>query len=146
MSLGRVSTRPQFADVVLATRMLGWSAILPVLKHVVPLRRLACLMRVEHKGQRRFERERTVTLLAERMYRFRPFARRDNCLERSLLAYRFLSMSGANPRLLIGVDRSVERPDGHAWVVLDGEPLYETRESIDRFFPLAEFPMPSDKS
>jgi hypothetical protein len=50
----------------------------------------------------------------------------DNCLERSLVAYRFLGRAGASPQLVIGVARDERGVRGHAWVTVDGRPIGES--------------------
>ena len=44
-----------------------------------------------------------------------------NCLERSLILYRYLSHAGAQPRLVVGMARPEEYL-GHVWVTVDGQP------------------------
>jgi hypothetical protein len=64
-----------------------------------------------------------------------------NCLERSLLTYRFLGAVDANPCLVVGV-RHGAMPDGlrgHAWVVVDGVPAGESLESVDDFASIVVF-------
>ena len=56
--------------------MLAWSAVLPILKHVVPLRVLTRLMsRAEARADPRPRRRAQVAFLARRIYRVRPFQR-----------------------------------------------------------------------
>jgi hypothetical protein len=48
------------------------------------------------------------------------------CLRRSLLLYRELSRLGANPSLCVGFRRNGDRTvEGHAWVVVNDEPIAE---------------------
>jgi hypothetical protein len=66
------------------------------------------------------------------------------CLERSLLAYRFLSGAGANPRLVVGIqpgDTSGTGSSliGHAWIVVDGEPLFESPASLSEYTSFFSF-------
>jgi hypothetical protein len=137
---GLAAIPPRTADVVLTLRMLAWSLALPALKHVVALPRLAQLMRTRPRRGVQRERMAVVVFIAQRIYRLRPFLRRDNCLERSLLTYRYLSLAGLDPRLVIGIDATDARRRGHAWIVVQGEPLYDSHESLERFVKLAEFP------
>lgn len=115
-----------------------WSASLPLLKRLVPVRRLVALM-WSPRGRRRFHgQEHAVLILAARLSRLRPRLR-ANCLERSLLAYRFLARAGCDPRLVLGVHRNGGVLTGHAWVTLNGKPVYEHRETLEQFTPLVEF-------
>lgn len=115
-------------------RMVAWSLALPVLKHVIPIRRLVCMMWSPGTGARSPDRVQAVISLSARVTRARP-----NCLERSLLAYRFLSRTGADPRLVLGIGRLDGTLSGHAWVTLDGVPVHEAPEAISGFTPLVEF-------
>ena len=64
----------------------------------------------------------------------------DNCLERSLVSYRFLSHAGAEPELAFGVAKDRDDPvRGHAWVVLDGEPVHDSVAALERFERLGAF-------
>ena len=82
--------------------------------------------------------EQRIVDLAARLTRLRP-GRRSNCLERSLLAYRFLSGAGADPHLVLGVGRSEGRVVGHAWITLDDAPVLESSEALDELAPVAVF-------
>ena len=119
--------------------MAAWSAVLPVLKHLLPLHVLTRLMWPSSQAAPRSDRERKVRFLARRIYRARPFLRRDNCLERSLLTYRFLAREGVGPRLVLGARRSEGRISAHAWVTIDGRPIVEDGEALRVYTPLAEF-------
>jgi hypothetical protein len=126
------------SDVWLAVRMLLWSAALPLLKRVVPLARLARLMYVERApGVDRRATERIV-LITEAIYRGRV-SLRDNCLERSLLLYRFLSRIGADPRLIVGVRKGRADVTGHVWVVVDERPLDGDPTALGAFTELLVF-------
>ena len=123
----------------LTTRMLAWRLVLPVLKRVVPLPRLVRLMGRRHAaGPAPGAAPDAVLRTARRMYRPRV-ARADNCLERSLLTYRFLLQAGIRPELVCGVDRSEEGVVGHAWVTVDGRPVSDAPDAVARFAPLVTF-------
>jgi hypothetical protein len=118
--------------------MVVWSVLLPVLKRAVPLRRLAPLMWTTGRAKRSEEQERRIIALSARITRLRPRLR-SNCLERSLLAYRFLARAGADPHLIVGVSTLEGAIVGHAWVTVDGEPVHEPREAVESFARLIEF-------
>jgi hypothetical protein len=119
--------------------MVAWSAALPVLKRALPLGRLTRTMWTRARRSPDPDREQKIIFLARRIYRVRPFLRRDNCLERSLVAYRFLAREGMEPRLVLGAQRSDGEVRGHAWVTIDGRPVTEGEEAIACYVPLAEF-------
>ena len=124
------------ATASLVIRMGTWSLVLPALKHLVPLPSLVRLMARDPRGVRSPARERLVARVAGRLYRRRQ---PGTCLERSLLAYRYLSRANADPRLVIGVRRNDRSVIGHAWVLVDGSPLYESAETLDSFVPVVAF-------
>jgi hypothetical protein len=118
--------------------MVTWSMLLPVLKQALPLRRLVALMWTSGRVDRSDEQEKRIIGLSARVTRLRPHLR-SNCLERSLLAYRFLARAGADPRLVLGIGIVEGAVVGHAWVTLDGEPVHETRDAVESFARLIEF-------
>lgn len=131
------------ADAWLAARMAAWALVLPLLKRVVPLPRLVQLMVVPPKGADRdtardTARERRVVALSRLLYA--PLVRADiGCLQRSLLAYRFLGAAGARPSLLVGMRREGGEMHGHAWVTVDGEPAGEPAAWVGQFSPVLVF-------
>jgi Transglutaminase-like superfamily len=67
--------------------------------------------------------EAEVVALIERLYAHGRLPRRHNCLERSLIAYRYLSELNASPVLVMGL--SHDAASGHAWVLVDDQPVGE---------------------
>lgn len=123
----------------LGLRMTIWSVALPGMKRLVPLKRLASLMWMEG-GHRSDPAARSrIVALSARLTRIRVRGSRGNCLERSLLAYRYLAAIGADPRLVIGVTRTNAGVAGHAWVTLDGQPIHDDPAGLEGVTPLAEF-------
>ena len=118
--------------------MVVWAIVLPVLKRALPLQRLVPLMWRTSQAERSHEQERRIIALSARITRLRP-RWRSNCLERSLLTYRFLARAGADPRLVVGVSTLEGAIVGHAWVTLDGEPVHERPEAVESFARLIEF-------
>ena len=133
---GASQTRRHRSTASLVIRMGAWSLILPVLKHVVPLQRLVRLMSRPTNGARSPETERKIVTWARRAYRLR---RSGTCLERSLLVYRYLTEASAHPRLVVGMQRGQRDLLGHAWVLVDGAPLYESNATLEPFLPIVEF-------
>jgi hypothetical protein len=85
-------------------------------------------------SDRHHERERRTTHVVARLSR----ASGGNCLERSLILYRYLARAGARPRLVVGM----AKPDkylGHVWVTVDGHPLLETSETLRDFREITAF-------
>ncbi|MGH2838282.1 MAG: lasso peptide biosynthesis B2 protein [Thermoleophilaceae bacterium] len=123
-------------DAWLAARMAGWRLVLPVLKRALPLSRLVRLMWSQrHPRPRDPAREERIKTLAEALGGPRRNPRLDNCLERSLVSYRYLARAGAEPELVVGVSRD-QPVRGHAWVRLDGEPV---RDAVEEFEEITAF-------
>jgi hypothetical protein len=57
----------------------------------------------------------------------------DNCLERSLLAYRYLSRAGAEPELVVGLSRRNGAVRGHTWVSVDDQEFGRQDDSAGEF-------------
>jgi hypothetical protein len=128
------------ADAWLATRMVGWRLVVPVLKRLLPLPRLA---RLTWAGTARAPRDRTreerVMALAQAVSGPHGSRVLDNCLDRSLIAYRFLSKAGAEPELVVGVARDDDGVRGHTWIRIDGAPFKEPANSLEGFEELTAF-------
>lgn len=133
------ATVSSFADVWLLARMLGWSLVLPVLKRLVALPRLVALLhRDPGVPQRDPRREEVVAELSAWAFRSRPAESRDNCLDRSLVAYRYLGRAGAMPSLVVGIARG-EPVSGHVWVTVDGHPVHDDPERVAAFSVITAF-------
>jgi hypothetical protein len=122
-------------EAFLAGRILGWLCILPVLKRKLPLARLVRLMWLPPRDGARDPtwEQRTIRAVA-RLSRTSG----GNCLERSLVLYRYLARANADPLLVVGM----ARPDeylGHVWVTMDGRPLLETAETLDSYTEVVSF-------
>ena len=119
--------------------MAGWSLLVPLLKRLLPLKALTRLMWSEGRAGRSRAREREIVRLSFVLARLRPPSFRSNCLERSLLAYRFLAQVNADPHLVIAVSGSDRGLVGHAWVTLDDRPVHDSPAEIGEFVPIGEF-------
>ncbi|HET8820917.1 MAG TPA: lasso peptide biosynthesis B2 protein [Thermoleophilaceae bacterium] len=121
-------------DLWLATRMLGWRLVLPALKWRFPLPRLVRLMWWSGEPDApSAERNERIAALARALSGPAEIRALDNCLERSLILYRFLSRAGAEPELVVGFSRSGGEVGAHAWVYLDGQALPWHEEPLDEF-------------
>jgi hypothetical protein len=127
------------ADAWLLCRMLAWSAVLPVAKRTLPLPRLVRLLHARSRARARDPaRERAIAALSAWVFKTRPRGARDNCLERGLVAFRYLGRAGADPTLVVGMPT---RPGehGHVWVSVDGVPLHDSPEALAPFEPVLAF-------
>ena len=125
------------ADVVLFARMLGWAAALPVLKRRMPLPKL---VEAAVPGERADSSRRPETVIAFSRWVYRIPGFRDNCLEKSLLTYRYLPADGDRYRLVLGVRGSeADGPPGHAWLTIDGVPVHDSPNSLTGLVPILTF-------
>ena len=129
------------SDAWLAGRMALWRLAVPLLKWLLPLPRLARLMWATRGRQERDPaREQRIVALSETLCGPHGGRILDNCLERSLVSYRFLSQAGAEPELTFGVARDKNDPvRGHAWLTLDGQPVHDSLASLEKFEELGTF-------
>jgi len=130
------------ADVWLLARMVAWVCALRLLKRVVSLPRLVLLVRQEPHGRRDTGAEQKVVVLARWTSRFTRWSAQGPCLERALVAYRYLTAMAANPVLVIGVapgERAINGSRGHAWVTVDGTPVDDSGESLQGFATIVAF-------
>lgn len=127
------------ADAWLAARMLAWAAVLPALKHTVPLPRLVELITATPRHSlRQPDVEQRIVALAWWLHA--PLALLDRgCMQRSLLAYRFLGAAGAQPHLALGVRKEGTAVLAHAWVSVDGAPAGDSQHDIAQFAPMLMF-------
>jgi hypothetical protein len=119
----------------LATRALGWLCVLPALKRTLALDRLVRLMWLPpHSAPRDSGREQQTIRIVARLSRTSG----GNCLERSLVVYRYLARANADPQLVVGM----AKPDeylGHVWVVVKGRTLLETPETLRSYTEVVRF-------
>jgi hypothetical protein len=137
-SLRRSVSSPSEAWLLL--RMLGWSAVLPLAKFALPLPLLVRLMRSSSgRATRDRRREARIAAIAAWVFKTRPPGSRDNCLERALVTYRYLSRAGAKPDLFVGLTQPGEDLLGHAWVVVEGRAVHDEPQTLRRYATLLVF-------
>ena len=119
--------------------MIAWALVLPGLKFLLPLPRLVRLVyKRGRSGARKARREQQIATFTRWIHR--PLVPVDGgCLQRSLLAYRFLSEADAEPQLFVGMRREGDTILGHAWVVVDGQPVGESWAALRGFVPVISF-------
>lgn len=129
------------ADVVLAVRAMAWALVLPLLKHMVKVQSLARVMHLPPSGAPRdLAREARIVAFARWAARLVRWNAGGNCLERGLIAYRYLTAAGANPVLVVGLgEGEAGSMIGHAWVLVDGRPAGETEAAVSIYTPVFAF-------
>lgn len=65
---------------------------------------------------------------------------RATCLRESLVVWWFLQWRRIDAKLIIGVDKSNEDFLAHAWVVVDGVPVTNQGEDVDKYIPMPVSP------
>jgi hypothetical protein len=123
------------AGAWLLARMLAWRLALPLLKRLLPLPRL---VRLAARGGRTSFTPAQVVSASHRLFGTRAPESSD-CLERSLLTYRFLGQAGAAPELVCGLQRAGDGVVGHAWVVVAGAPVDEAPDALAAYAAVVAF-------
>ena len=129
------------SDVLLAARIMAWACVLPLLKQFIPLRTLVRMLRRPSRGVARdAAREDRVVAFARWACRITRWSSGGNCLERGLIAYRYLGAISANPTLVVGMGRGGSgQMRGHAWIVIDGRPVGEMPTLATDYTPVLAF-------
>jgi hypothetical protein len=122
-------------ELVLLLRMSAWALILPVLRRCVRLDRLAQIMWLDPRGASRVDDADRIVELSRLVARRRLPMSENRCLERSLLAYRYLSARHVDPKLIVALRTADEAPRGHAWITIAGDPVGEPG-SLDDYVPI----------
>ena len=127
-------------DARLLVRAICWRTMLPLLKRTIAVKTLVRWLSPRHRARSPLE----GSIRGARLATLRHFLAHggrlvvsENCLERSLMLYRFLAEVGADPRLIMGVRRDEGSTDGHVWVEVDGEPLVDA--TTTRYTPILVF-------
>ena len=128
------------SDAVAVINVLAWTLTLPVLKFALPLPtlvRLVCFQAPSGRESR--ARANQIITLIDRLYRVGALKRGGSCLERSLLAFRFLARTHPGSRLMIGAREINGHWLGHAWVTVDDRAADESLVPPGAFCPIVAF-------
>jgi hypothetical protein len=125
----------QIRTVLDGFRIVPAYVLLGILKHLVPLPWLAKWTWRETTGPRDRVAERRLTANVLRLSKLLRISDRD-CLQRSLLLYRFLSAVGADPELVVGFREQDGKIIGHAWVLVNDMSIVEPESDLVRFSPV----------
>jgi hypothetical protein len=127
-------------DYFTLVRMAAWAPALPFLKFALPLPRLVRLLAAKPRRRDRDpQAERRIARLAAVLYRARGPGMRDNCLERSLVTYRFLGRANARPELIVGMRVGQPNIVGHVWVTVDGNPVHDPPRELAEMTQMMSF-------
>lgn len=136
--------RPSARELMLLAWLWGGAAFVRALKYVVPLRILVALARA---GVRVRPSDAQTAQLMDAAVRGRLGRWRvpGNCLERSLVFYRLLLGSGAEPHLVIGMrppGRGAPRQPGapgHVWIMVADVRVGASDDEDPPFMPVVAF-------
>ena len=134
--IARASRRVRIGIIMI--RLLPMYVIVGLLKHLVPLQSLARWAWRSPAGPRDSEAERCLVSSVLRLSHLIGSSERD-CVQRSVLLYRLLSRAGADPVLILGFQRENGQLLGHAWVIVDNQPVIESQAELVRFTPAFQF-------
>jgi hypothetical protein len=126
------------SDALLALRLFGWRLALTALKRAVPIARLVQLM--ADLPPRNLSRDTgEIVELVDWIYASRRDADLGNCLDRSLVLYRFISRNEPRARLVLGMRQGPGKLEGHAWVLAGDREIGANPDHGPGFQPLAVF-------
>jgi hypothetical protein len=114
---------------LLALRMAFWVCVLSALAPLCSIPRAFRLITPRSRGlfacERRLAPARLAAVLDE-ILRLDVAAFTPICWKRAAILYRYLRLSGRDPRILFGMHKR-EKPElaAHAWVEVDGVPVFE---------------------
>ena len=118
-------------------RLLGWRVLLAALKRTIPIETLVRWMATP--GRRSTGDTRRIVELVNWLYAPRRDRELGNCLDRSLVLYRFLSRNEPGTRLVLGMRRGSSELEGHAWVIAGDRAIGAAPADGGSFEPLATF-------
>jgi hypothetical protein len=128
------------SDAWLAVRALAWACVLPVLKRLLPIPSLAALMQhPSRRASRDVRLEEQIVTFARWGARLVRWRAGGNCLERGLVTYRYLGLAGASPTLVVGIGKNQTAVIGHAWVLVDGQPVSDSLQTLASYTPVFAF-------
>lgn len=125
------------SDAATIFGVVAWMVALPLLKFALPLPalvRLVCFRAPAGRESR--ARARKIVALIDCLYQKGPLRRNGTCLERSLLAFRFLARTYPGSRLTIGVREIDGHWLGHAWLSVDDRAVNGARVPSGAFCPI----------
>lgn len=125
------------SDALLVARLLGWRVALAALKRTVPIETLVRMMATP--GGRSTHDTRRIVEMVDWLYAPRRNRDLDNCLDRSLVLYRFLSRNEPGTRLVLGMRRGSSELEGHAWVIAGDRAIGAAPVDGGGFVPLATY-------
>jgi hypothetical protein len=128
--MGRALRSPR--DVLLALRVLAVALAAPLIARLSLSRQEAILEPRRPATYARAREEWLVANVDRVLGRGAPLVR-PGCLTRGLTYFYFLRRAGVDVRLSYGIGTVDGRPEGHCWLVRDGEPWLEREDPRPHF-------------
>lgn len=120
------------AELLLAARVFAFAVCVPLITRL-PLSRQEAILEPRCPHRRARAREAWLVVNVDRVLgRGAPLVR-PGCLTRGLTHFYFLRRAGVDVRLSYGIGVVDGRPEGHCWLVRDGEPWLEREDPRTRF-------------
>jgi hypothetical protein len=135
----RPDRRAPLRSAALRLRIILFLLVLPILLRLCSVRRTVILLTPRRSRARctQADVERVVAAV-DRLYRRRPLRRYGPCLRRSLTLYAFLRRRSLPVRLALGAYPSPTGLVAHAWLTLEGQPIFEPN-SVECYALMAEW-------
>jgi hypothetical protein len=135
----RPDLRTDLRAAALHLKIIIFLLALPVLLRVSSVRRTVRLL-TPHSPPARCAQGQIEHVVAavDHIYLRRPLRHYGPCLRRSLTLYYFLRRRGYPVRLALGACPSPNGLVAHAWLTLDGHPVFEPN-SVERYAVMAEW-------
>lgn len=130
---------------VMVLKVVGLLPVLLLLQRMLPLPRLLALFDASSRSSERApsgdasagDPHRLAWLTTGTL---RLLLRRDYCMKRSILLFRFLRQRGYPVRIHFGVGRQGASLTGHAWLTLHGKPFAEAVDPSGKFTSAYVYP------
>ena len=74
-----------------------------------------------------------------------PIHGSSRCMPRAAVLFRMLNRRGFEPTVVYGVSKSGGELDGHAWVLLGGDPLGEWEDPRGKFVETYRYPVDNEQ-
>ena len=119
-------------ELLLAARVFAFAVCVPLITRL-PLARQEAILEPRRAAPRARAREAWLVENVDRVLgRGAPLVR-SGCLTRGLTHFYFLRRAGVELQLSYGIGTVDGRPEGHCWLVRDGEPWLEHEDPRPHF-------------
>ena len=135
--MARIARSP--GELLLALRVLVVAVSAPLIARL-PLPRQEALLEPRNPAPPDPQREAWLVANVDRLLSAGRPVVRAGCLTRGLTYYFFLRRAGVDVQLRYGLAPPIGEPDGHCWLVRDGEPFLERVDPRGRYVETYSIP------